>query len=144
MVECSPPPPPAPILHRDFAVSYLFSPLKLGPIELPNRIAVSPMCQYSADDGSASDWHLQHLMQFAISRAGMIAVEATAVERRGRISHGCLGLYSDANERALERVLAAARAIAAPGTAFAIQLAHAGRQACCPAPVPGRRPPGHR
>ena len=119
---------------------HLFSPLKLGPIELPNRIAVSPMCQYSANDGSASDWHLQHLMQFAISRAGMIAVEATAVERRGRISHGCLGLYSDANERALERVLAAARAIAAPGTAFAIQLAHAGRKASCQVPFQGGRP----
>jgi len=60
-------------------VPYLFSPLKLGPIEVPNRIAVSPMCQYSASDGSASDWHLQHLMQYAISRAGMIVVEATAV-----------------------------------------------------------------
>jgi 2,4-dienoyl-CoA reductase-like NADH-dependent reductase (Old Yellow Enzyme family) len=123
-----------------FAVPHLFSPLKLGPIELPNRIVVSPMCQYSASDGSASDWHLQHLMQFAIGRAGMIAVEATAVERRGRITHGCLGLYSDANEQALARVLSAARAIAAPGTAFAIQLAHAGRKASCQAPFQGGRP----
>ena len=123
-----------------FAVLHLFTPLKLGPIELPNRIAVSPMCQYSASDGSASDWHLQHLMQFAISRAGMIAVEATAVERRGRITHGCLGLYSDANEQALARVLSSARAIAAPGTAFAIQLAHAGRKASCQAPFQGGRP----
>src|SRR5262249_59992808 len=128
MVECSPPPPPAPILHRDFAVSYLFSPLKLGPIELPNRIAVSPMCQYSASDGSASDWHLQHLMQFAISRAGMIAVEATAVERRGRITHSCLGLYSDENEQALARVLRSARARAAPRPALAIHLPHPGRK----------------
>jgi len=123
-----------------FAVPHLFSPLKLGPIELPNRIVVSPMCQYSANDGSASDWHFQHLMQFAISRAGMIALEATAVERQGRISHGCLGLYSDSNERALARVLGAARAIAAPGTAFAIQLAHAGRKASCQAPFQGGRP----
>jgi len=121
-------------------VPHLFTPLQLGPIEVPNRIAVSPMCQYSASDGSASDWHLQHLMQYAISRAGMIVVEATAVERRGRISHGCLGLYSDANERALARVLEAARREAAPGTAFAIQLAHAGRKASCQAPFQGGRP----
>jgi 2,4-dienoyl-CoA reductase-like NADH-dependent reductase (Old Yellow Enzyme family) len=100
------------------------------------------MCQYSASDGSASDWHLQHLMQYAISRAGMIVVEATAVERRGRISHGCLGLYSDANETALARVLDAARRAAAPGTAFAIQLAHAGRKASCQAPFQGGRPLG--
>ena len=116
---------------------HLFSPLSLGPIELPNRIAVAPMCQYSASDGSASDWHLQHLMQFAIGRAGMIVLEATAVERLGRISHGCLGLYSDANEAALARVLEPARRIAAPGTCFAIQLAHAGRKASCLTPFQG-------
>jgi 2,4-dienoyl-CoA reductase-like NADH-dependent reductase (Old Yellow Enzyme family) len=121
-------------------VTHLFSPLSLGPIELPNRIVVSPMCQYSASDGSASDWHLQHLMQFAIGRAGMVVLEATAVERAGRISHGCLGLYSDANEAALARVLDPARRIAAPGTAFAIQLAHAGRKASCQAPFEGGRP----
>jgi 2,4-dienoyl-CoA reductase-like NADH-dependent reductase (Old Yellow Enzyme family) len=121
-------------------VSHLFSPLSLGPITLPNRIAVSPMCQYSANDGSASDWHLQHLMQFAIGRAGMIVLEATGVERAGRISHGCLGLYSDANEAALARVLDPARRIAAPGTCFAIQLAHAGRKASCQAPFQGGRP----
>jgi len=121
-------------------VSHLFSPLSLGPITLPNRIAVSPMCQYSASDGSASDWHLQHLMQLAIGRAGMVVVEATAVERSGRISHGCLGLYSDANEAALARVLDPARRVAAPGTAFAIQLAHAGRKASCQAPFQGGKP----
>src|SRR4030095_10636611 len=88
----------------------LFDPLKLGPLTLPNRIAVSPMCQYSAEDGSATDWHLQHLMQFAIARAGMVVVEATAVERVGRITHKCLGIYSDANEAALARVIKAARA----------------------------------
>ena len=120
-------------------MSHLFSPLSLGPITLPNRIAVSPMCQYSASDGSASDWHLQHLMQYAIGRAGMIVLEATGVERAGRISHGCLGLYSDANEAALARVLDPARRIAAPGTAFAIQLAHAGRKASCQVPFMGGR-----
>ncbi len=121
-------------------MSHLFSPLAVGPITLPNRIAVSPMCQYSADDGSASDWHLQHLMQYAIGRAGMVVLEATAVERRGRISHGCLGLYSDANEAALARALNAARRVAAPGTAFAIQLAHAGRKASCQFPFQGGGP----
>jgi 2,4-dienoyl-CoA reductase-like NADH-dependent reductase (Old Yellow Enzyme family) len=121
-------------------VPHLFSPLKLGPITLPNRIAVAPMCQYSADDGCASDWHLQHLMQFAIGRAGMIVLEATAVERLGRISHGCLGLYSDADEAALARVLDPARRIAAPGTCFAIQLAHAGRKASCQVPFQGGKP----
>ena len=63
---------------------HLFSPLDLGPITLPNRIAVAPMCQYSADDGSATDWHLQHLMQLAISRAGLVMLEATGVTRAGR------------------------------------------------------------
>ena len=121
-------------------MSHLFSPLALGPVELPNRIVVSPMCQYSAADGSATDWHLQHLMQLAISRAGMIVVEATAVERTGRISHGCLGLYSDANEAALARVLDPARRVAAPGTRFAIQIGHAGRKASCQRPWEGGRP----
>jgi 2,4-dienoyl-CoA reductase-like NADH-dependent reductase (Old Yellow Enzyme family) len=121
-------------------VPHLFSPLALGPVELPNRIVVSPMCQYSAADGSATDWHLQHLMQLAISRAGMVVVEATAVERIGRISHGCLGLYSDANEAALARVLDAARRVAAPGTRFAIQIGHAGRKASCQRPWEGGKP----
>ncbi len=118
----------------------LFSPLAIGPVTLPNRIAVAPMCQYSAADGCATDWHLQHLMQLAIARAGMVVVEATAVERRGRISHGCLGLYSDANEAALARVLDAARRVAMPGTCFAIQLGHAGRKASCQRPFEGGKP----
>jgi 2,4-dienoyl-CoA reductase-like NADH-dependent reductase (Old Yellow Enzyme family) len=121
-------------------VPNLFDPLKLGPLRIPNRIAVSPMCQYSAEDGSATDWHLQHLMQFAIARAGMVVVEATAVERVGRITHKCLGIYSDANEAALARVIRAAKAIAAPGTCFAIQLAHAGRKASVQPPFEGAQP----
>jgi 2,4-dienoyl-CoA reductase-like NADH-dependent reductase (Old Yellow Enzyme family) len=120
----------------------LFDPLQLGAVTLPNRIAVSPMCQYSATDGSATDWHLQHLMQFAIARAGMVVLEATAVERIGRITHKCLGIYSAENEAALARVLKAARAIAAPGTCFAIQLAHAGRKASVQPPFDGARPLG--
>ena len=109
--------------------SSLFSPITLGPVTLPNRIAVAPMCMYSSDDGSPSDWHIQHWTQLAISGAAMITFEATGVERRGRISHGCLGLYSDANEAAVAAKLAVARRFAAPGTVFGIQLGHAGRKA---------------
>src|ERR671929_439938 len=83
----------------------LFSPIKLADLTLPNRIVVSPMCQYSADDGCASPWHLAHLVGLANSGAALLMVEATAVERRGRISHGDLGLYSDANEDALAAVI---------------------------------------
>ncbi|SFT89527.1 NADH:flavin oxidoreductase/NADH oxidase [Mesorhizobium sp. YR577] len=108
---------------------HLFSPITLGNLEFPNRIAVAPMCQYSADDGSATDWHLQHWMNLAMSGAGMVTVEMTDVERRGRITHGCLGLYSDHNEAAARRTLDAARRVAAPGTKFGVQLAHAGRKA---------------
>jgi 2,4-dienoyl-CoA reductase-like NADH-dependent reductase (Old Yellow Enzyme family) len=120
-------------------MSALFSPLALGPITLPNRIVVAPMCQYSADDGSATDWHLQHWMTLAMSGAALVVVEATGVERRGRITHGCLGLYSDANERSIARALAAARGVALPGTRFGIQLAHAGRKASSQRPWEGGR-----
>jgi 2,4-dienoyl-CoA reductase-like NADH-dependent reductase (Old Yellow Enzyme family) len=107
--------------------SALFSPIKLADLALDNRIVVSPMCQYSADDGSATDWHLGHLAMLANSGADLVVVEATHVERRGRITHGCLGLYSDANEAALARVIAHCRHT---GTAkLGIQLAHAGRKA---------------
>ncbi|MBA3449079.1 MAG: NADH:flavin oxidoreductase/NADH oxidase [Pseudaminobacter sp.] len=109
--------------------AHLFSPITLGKLEFPNRIAVAPMCQYSADDGSATDWHLQHWMNLAMSGAGMVTVEMTDVERRGRISHGCLGLYSDHNEAAAKRALDAARRVAATGVKFGVQLAHAGRKA---------------
>ncbi|WP_442580444.1 NADH:flavin oxidoreductase/NADH oxidase [Mesorhizobium sp. ASY16-5R] len=109
----------------------LFSPITIGGLEIPNRIAVAPMCQYSANDGSASDWHLQQWMTYAMSGAGMITIEMTDVERRGRISHGCMGLYSDANEDAARRALDAAKRVAAPGTRFGVQLAHAGRKASC-------------
>ena len=109
-------------------MSLLFQPLSLGSVELPNRIVVAPMCQYSAVDGSATDWHLQHLAQLAYSGAGHVVVEATAVEARGRITHQCLGLYSDENEAALTRVIAVARQLAGP-TKLGIQLAHAGRKA---------------
>ncbi len=109
--------------------SVLFSPLNIGPIRVPNRIAIAPMCQYSANDGCATDWHLQLAMNYGMSGAGTVILEATGVTREGRISHGCLGLYSDACEYALARVLHAARAVALPGTKFGIQIGHAGRKA---------------
>jgi NADPH2 dehydrogenase len=115
--------------------SALFSPIKLADLELANRIVVSPMCQYSADDGSANDWHLGHLGMLANSGAALLVVEATHVERRGRITHGCLGLYSDDNEAALARVVAHCRRF---GTAkLGIQLAHAGRKASSARPWEG-------
>ena len=76
--------------------SKLFTPIRLGGVELPNRIVVSPMCQYSADDGCMNDWHLIHLGSLALSRAGLALVEATAVTREGRITHGCTGMLTGA------------------------------------------------
>jgi len=87
--------------------SSLFTPFRLAGLELANRIVVSPMCQYSGDDGCANDWHLMHLGMMAHSGAALVIVEATHVERHGRITHGCLGLYSDDNEAALARVVLA-------------------------------------
>src|SRR5258708_26330834 len=108
-------------------MSSLSAPIKLGNVELSNRIVVSPMCQYSADDGAGNDWHFGHLGMLANSGAGLVIVEATHVERHGRITHGCLGLYSDDCEAELARTIAHCRRI---GTAkFGIQLAHAGRKA---------------
>jgi 2,4-dienoyl-CoA reductase-like NADH-dependent reductase (Old Yellow Enzyme family) len=120
--------------------SPLFQPITLDGLTLPNRIAVAPMCQYSADDGSATDWHVQQWMSYAMSGAGMVTVEMTDVERRGRISHGCLGLYSDHNEAAAKRALDAARRVAPAGTKFGTQLAHAGRKASCQRPWEGGGP----
>ncbi|HKS88103.1 MAG TPA: NADH:flavin oxidoreductase/NADH oxidase [Stellaceae bacterium] len=118
--------------------SHLFSPIAIGGLDLPNRIAVSPMCQYSATDGSANDWHLQHLASLSLSGAGIVIVEATAVEPEGRITPACLGLYSDANEAALERVIAACRRWG--NTKLGIQLAHAGRKASVHVPWQGGKP----
>ncbi len=118
--------------------SHLFSPITLRGLELPNRVVVSPMCQYQAEDGSATDWHLAHLAQLAMGGAGLLIVEATAVSRVGRITHHCLGLYSDANEHALRRVLELCRQ---HGVAkLGIQLAHAGRKGSAHVPLKGSAP----
>lgn len=113
----------------------LFSPLSLGRIALPNRIMVSPMCQYSAIDGNTTDWHLTHLGALAISGAGLLCVEATAVSPEGRITHGCTGLYNDDNEKAWQRTLDGLRAISP--VKLAIQLSHAGRKASSQRPWEG-------
>jgi 2,4-dienoyl-CoA reductase-like NADH-dependent reductase (Old Yellow Enzyme family) len=117
----------------------LFEPLTLGGLTLANRIAVSPMCQYSAENGAANDWHLQHLGSLSLSGAGLVIVEQTAVEPPGRISHGCLGLYSDANEAALARVVGFCRR-AGSAAALGIQLAHAGRKGSAKLPWEGGGP----
>jgi 2,4-dienoyl-CoA reductase-like NADH-dependent reductase (Old Yellow Enzyme family) len=118
--------------------SALFSPIRLAGTELSNRIVVSPMCQYSAVDGCATDWHMTHLGMLANSGASLVVVEATGVEARGRISPGDLGLYDDECEAALARVIDHCKRI---GTAkFGIQIAHAGRKASTRAPWKGGGP----
>ncbi len=116
-------------------MSHLFSPLALGPLSLSNRIVIAPMCQYSAEHGQASDWHTIHLGQLAQSGAGLMILEATAVEPRGRISYADLGLWDDATEAALRGVLAAVRRWSP--MPLGIQLAHAGRKASTHRPWDG-------
>lgn len=116
-------------------MSALFSPVFLGKLSLKNRIAIAPMCQYSANEGSATPWHLMHLGHLALSGAGILFIEATAVEPEGRISPQDLGLWSDANEQALGDVLRAVRKHST--MPIAIQLAHAGRKASTRVPWEG-------
>jgi len=107
-------------------VSKLFSPLTLRGLTLRNRTVVSPMCQYSAIDGMAQDWHFAHLGQFAMGGFGLVFTEATAVVAEGRITHGDLGLWSDAHIAPIQRAVAFVKSM---GAAAGIQLAHAGRKA---------------
>jgi 2,4-dienoyl-CoA reductase-like NADH-dependent reductase (Old Yellow Enzyme family) len=107
-------------------MSALFSPIELRGLKLKNRIMVSPMCQYSAFNGEATDWHFTHINSLSLSGAAMFCIEATHVEDIGRITHGCLGLYNDATEAVLKPILAAARKYSR--AAIAMQLAHAGRK----------------
>jgi 2,4-dienoyl-CoA reductase-like NADH-dependent reductase (Old Yellow Enzyme family) len=116
-------------------MSTLFSPIQLRDLKLANRIMVAPMCQYSAVDGSATDWHFTHINSLALSGAAMFCIEATGVEAIGRITPGCLGLYSDANEAALKPIIASARKHSK--AAIAMQLAHAGRKASSHTPWDG-------
>jgi len=109
----------------------LFTPLKIRDITLRNRIAVSPMCQYSCDDGFATDWHLVHLGSRAVGGAGLVMAEATAVTARGRITPGDLGIYHDRHIEPLTRI---ARFIREHGAVPGIQIAHAGRKGSCHQP----------
>lgn len=115
--------------------SRLFTPLKIGNRELSNRITVAPMCQYSAIDGSMTDWHLMHLGTLAISGASMLVIEATGVTPAGRITPHCVGLYSDANEAAMQRVVDYVRSISP--VMLGVQIGHAGRKASSHRPWQG-------
>src|SRR5215472_67451 len=105
----------------------LFTPLRVGELELRNRIVIAPMCQYSAQDGCMSDWHVIHLGQLALSGAALLTIEATAVTPEGRITWADTGLYDDASEAAMGRTLESMRRWS--DMPVAIQLAHAGRKA---------------
>lgn len=117
-----------------FSTPQLFTPLVLRGVALPNRIAVSPMCEYSCVDGLANDWHLVHLGSRAVGGAGLVLAEATAVEARGRITYGDLGLWDDAQIEPLRRITAFIRS---QGSVPGVQLAHAGRKASTEVPWRG-------
>ncbi len=121
-------------------MSTLFTPFPLpsprGGLALANRLVVAPMCQYSARDGDATDWHLAHWTSLLNSGAGLVTLEATAVTPEGRITPSCLGLWDDRTEHALGATLARARALA-PKVPVCIQLAHAGRKASSAVPWQG-------
>lgn len=116
-------------------MSQLFSEVTVGPLTLPNRIVVAPMCQFSTPDGEAGDWHLMHLGTLALSGAGLLLIESTGVLPEGRITHADLGLWNDRQQAALARTLAAIRRYS--DTRIGIQLSHAGRKAAEPAPGDG-------
>src|SRR5687767_11332872 len=115
----------------------LFDEIRLRDIRIRNRIVVSPMCQYSAQDGHVTDWHLVHLGKFAQGGAGVVFVEATAVEARGRITHGDTGIWDDAHIPGLRRI---ADFVKSQGAVPALQLAHAGRKASMARPWYGNGP----
>jgi 2,4-dienoyl-CoA reductase-like NADH-dependent reductase (Old Yellow Enzyme family) len=117
------------------ATTHLFTPLRVGELELANRIVIAPMCQYSAVDGCMTDWHLIHLGHLALSGAALLTIEATAVVPEGRISYADVGLWSDDTEAAMARTLAGVRRWS--DMPIAIQLAHAGRKASGEVPWKG-------
>ncbi len=113
----------------------LFTPLRVGNLNLENRIVISPMCQYSAVDGCMTDWHLIHLGYLALSGAAALTIEATAVTPEGRISYGDVGLYDDSTESAMQRILQSVRSVSE--MPIGIQLGHAGRKASTEVPWKG-------
>ena len=119
-------------------MSKLFSPIKLRDLELENRLVVSPMCQYSAIEGNANDWHVVNLGHFALSGPGLAFFEATAVSPEARITARDLGLYSDENERSMARVIGFIREWTR--SKIGVQVAHAGRKASTLPPWEGGGP----
>src|SRR5919205_3303475 len=119
------------------ATAKLFTPITVGGVTLANRIVIAPMCQYSAEDGRMTDWHVIHLGHLALSGAALLTIEATAVEPEGRITYADVGLYSDACESAMRRVLDSVRRWS--DMPIAIQLSHAGRKASTEVPWKGGR-----
>lgn len=115
----------------------LFAPLRIRDLELENRIVIAPMCQYSSQDGQMNDWHLIHLGQLALSGAALLTIEATAVLPEGRITHADVGLWDDATEQAMGRVLEGVRRWST--MPIGVQLAHAGRKASTAVPWVGGR-----
>ncbi|MFC6770873.1 NADH:flavin oxidoreductase/NADH oxidase, partial [Halorubrum pallidum] len=115
----------------------LFTPLSLRGTEFRNRVMMSPMCQYSADEGFADDWHRVHLGSRAVGGAGVVMTEATAVEPRGRITPGCLGIWSDEHAEAIAPTVEFVRS---QGATPGIQLAHAGRKGSHQPPAEGGAP----
>jgi 2,4-dienoyl-CoA reductase-like NADH-dependent reductase (Old Yellow Enzyme family) len=131
--------PPRSMPAGDRPMSVLFSPLELRGVRLRNRVAISPMCQYGAHDGWPSDWHARHVGRMADGGAGLVILEATAVEKRGRGTCGDLGLWDDAQVAALR---ALATTIESGGAVPGIQLGHAGRKAGAQRPWHGNAPLG--
>ncbi len=115
----------------------LFQPVSFRSVTAKNRIVVAPMCQYSATDGFANDWHVQHLGARAAGGAGIVMMEATAVDAIGRITPGCPGAYTADHLAGLTRVV---KTIEMCGAVPAIQIAHAGRKASCTVPWEGGKP----
>jgi 2,4-dienoyl-CoA reductase-like NADH-dependent reductase (Old Yellow Enzyme family) len=124
-------------LNLKTIMANLFEPLRLREIEFPNRIFVSPMCQYSCVDGLANDWHFVHLASRAVGRAAAVLTEAAAITPEGRISPDDLGIWSDAHIEPLRRIFSF---ISQQGSVPGMQLAHAGRKASTSAPFKGGKP----
>lgn len=119
------------------AAPTLFEPLPIRSVTIPNRIVVSPMCEYSSDDGFANDWHLVHLGSRAVGGAGLVMAEATAVSPEGRITHADLGIWKDDHIPFLQRITTFLKS---QGSIPGIQIAHAGRKASCEVPWKGGTP----
>jgi len=133
----APSPPHHPFSENAMNRPKLFEPLQVGSLKLDNRIVIAPMCQYSAQDGEMTDWHLMHLGHLALSGAGLLTIEGTAVLPEGRITPSDVGLWDDRTEAAIARVLDAVRSWSS--MPIAIQLSHAGRKASAEAPWRGGR-----